>query len=129
MEPAAVARWFLDRFPPDVRASDALELLATEFSCQGLELDVAGLCWDADLIRLPGVEAWQARRFVGTQWQVMRGQEAMANQRNTYRVLMTRARYETVLFVPRGDPDDRTREPAVLDAVAGFLLLCGAQPA
>ncbi len=129
MDPAAVARWFLDRFPPDVRASDALELVATEFSCQGLELDVAGLCWDGDLIRLPGVAGWQARRFVGTQWQVMRGQEAMANQRNTYRVLMTRARYETVLFVPRGDAGDRTRDPAVLDAVASFLLRCGAQAA
>ncbi len=129
MDPGAVARWFLDRFPPDVRASDALELVATEFSCQGLELDVAGLCWDGDMIRLPDVTAWQARRFVGTQWQVMRGQEAIANQRNTYRVLLTRARYETVLFVPRGDAGDRTRGPAVLDAVAAFLLRCGAQPA
>ena len=81
------------------------------------------------MIRLPQAVAWQARRFVGTQWQVMRGQEAVANQRNTYRVLMTRARYETVLFVPRGDAGDRTREPGVLDAVAAFLARCGAQPA
>lgn len=43
MDAGAVAHWFLDRWP-DVRASDALELLATEFSCQGLELDFVGLC-------------------------------------------------------------------------------------
>ncbi len=36
-DPAAVARWFLDRFP-DIRASDALETVATEFFCQGLEV-------------------------------------------------------------------------------------------
>ncbi len=126
MDEKAVARWFLDRFPADVRASDALELVATEFSCQGLELDVAGLCWDADLIRVPGEAAWQPRRFVGTRWQVVRGEEAAANQRNTYRVLMTRARYETVLFVPPGDAADPTRDPAVLDRVAAFLHRCGA---
>jgi hypothetical protein len=37
MDAGAVARWFLDRWP-DVRASDALEVVATEFSAQGLEL-------------------------------------------------------------------------------------------
>ena len=35
MDARAVYHWFLDRFPEDVRASDALEVLATEFSCQG----------------------------------------------------------------------------------------------
>ena len=49
----AVARWFLDRWP-DVRSSDALEVVATEFSVQGLELDRVGLCWDADLVRADG---------------------------------------------------------------------------
>ena len=33
----------------------------------------------------------------------MRSSEAIANQLNTYRVLLTRARYETVIYVPRGD--------------------------
>jgi len=33
----AVARWFLDRWP-DIRSADALEVLATEFCVQGLEL-------------------------------------------------------------------------------------------
>ena len=52
----AMAHWFLDRWP-DVRASDALELPATQFACQGLELDHVGLCWGNDLIRHGGRHA------------------------------------------------------------------------
>ncbi|MFC7607464.1 DNA/RNA helicase domain-containing protein [Teichococcus aestuarii] len=36
-----VVNWFLNRWP-DVRGSDALEVCATEYACQGLELDVVG---------------------------------------------------------------------------------------
>ncbi|PPQ34252.1 hypothetical protein CCS01_11805 [Rhodopila globiformis] len=127
MDASAVAHWFLDRFPHDVRASDALEVVATEFSCQGLELDYVGLCWDADLIREPGRMDWRVRSFRGTDWQICRQAEAIANQINTYRVLLTRARYETVIFVPFGDAGDRTRTPAAYDAIAGFLRSCGAR--
>ena len=126
MDAKAVARWFLDRWP-DVRASDALEVVATEFSCQGLELDFAGVCWDGDLIRLPGLVPWRVRSFRGSIWTTPTGTEAIANQVNTYRVLLTRARYETVIFVPSGDPHDVTRNPAVLDGIADFLRACGAE--
>ena len=51
----------------------------------------------------------------------------LTNQINTYRVLLTRARYETVIFVPLGDVGDRTRTPAIYDAIADFLLACGAR--
>ncbi len=61
MDANAVARWFLDRWPEDVRASDALETMATEFAIQGLELDVVGLCWGGDLVRLGAT--WQVRIF------------------------------------------------------------------
>ena len=122
-DPAAVARWFLDRFP-DIRASDALEVAATEFFVQGLELDAAGLCWDGDLIRVDG--AWRARRFRGAGWTAPRSEDTRINRLNAYRVLLTRARYETVIWVPRGDARDPTRDPAVYDAVAEFLLSCGA---
>ncbi len=126
MDAKAVARWFLDRWP-DVRASDALEVVATEFSAQGLELDYAGLCWDGDLIREPGRHAWRVRNFRGTAWTTPSGAEAIANQINTYRVLLTRARYETAIFVPRGDAADATRDPAVYDRIAAFLAACGAR--
>ncbi len=124
MDSGAVARWFLDHWPEDVRASDALEQIATEFSCQGLELDHVGLCWGGDLVRTSG---WQVRDFIGTKWTLPRGAEAIANRFNTYRVLLTRARYETVIWVPRGDAGDRTRQPSELDLVADYLLQCGAK--
>ncbi|MFT8245910.1 DNA/RNA helicase domain-containing protein [Roseomonas sp. BN140053] len=121
----AVPDWFLRRWP-DVRASDALEAAATEYACQGLELDVAGLAWGGDF--LPAGAGWRARRFVGTAWQAVRHPAEQRFIRNTHRVLLTRARYETVIWVPRGDPEDPTRDPAELDALADRLLGCGARP-
>jgi hypothetical protein len=127
MDAQAVARWFLDRWP-DVRASDALEVVATEFSCQGLELDYAGVCWDGDLIRVCGQSAWRVRDFRGTRWTLPVQTETMLNQINTYRVLLTRARYETVILVPLGASADPTRDPILFDAIADFLIGCGAKP-
>jgi hypothetical protein len=126
LDSAAVANWFLQRWP-DVRASDALELPATQFACQGLELDHVGLCWGNDLIRRRGHSAWIARNLSGTRWQEPRGEAAIAYQVNTYRVLLTRARYETVIWVPSGNLADATRSPADFDAIAGFLSDCGAR--
>jgi hypothetical protein len=123
MDAALVAHWFLDRWPEDVRASDALEVLGTEFSVQGLELDHVGLCWGGDLVR--GPHGWQPRAFVGTKWQRVADPERRSNRLNTYRVLLTRARYRTVIWVPRGDAGDRTRRPEEFDAVAAFLATCG----
>jgi hypothetical protein len=122
-----VANWFLARWP-DVRASDALEMPATQFGCQGLELDYVGLCWGNDLIRRSGREAWVARNFVGTRWQEPRGEAEIAYRINTYRVLLTRARYATIIWVPEGDHMDGTRDPPTFDSVASFLTECGAQP-
>jgi len=86
-----------------------------------------------DLIRQggqpPARAAWQVRAFVGTGWQVMRREAAIAYQVNTYRVLLTRARYETVIWVPQGEAADRTRDPASFDAIARFLAECGARTA
>ena len=121
----AVARWFLDTWP-DVRSSDALEVIGTEFSVQGLELDRVGVCWDADLVRAGG--AWQARSFRASVWTLARTAEARSNRINAYRVLLTRARHGTVIWVPRGDARDPTRDPALYDAIAEYLLECGAAP-
>jgi hypothetical protein len=120
----AIANWFLNSWP-DVRASDALEIPATQFACQGLELDYVGLCWGGDLLWQGG---WRVRRFVGKRWQNPAGQDARDFRLNTYRVLLTRARYDTVIWVPRGDLTDATRDPEALDATAAFLLECGATP-
>ncbi len=118
----AIANWFLNRWP-DVRASDALEIPATQFACQGLELDLVGLCWGGDLVWRSD---WQTRRFVGTRWQNPKSQDAKDFRLNTYRVLLTRARYETIIWVPKGDAADPTREPELFDSTADFLINCGA---
>lgn len=123
-----VPDWFLRRWP-DIRACDALEVAATEYACQGLELDVAGLAWGGDYLRGPA--GWEARRFAGHGWQ--RDSKEFHFVRNTYRVLLTRARGETIIWVPAGsDPaecfHDRTRPKASYDQVAAFLEACGARP-
>jgi hypothetical protein len=125
-----IADWFLKRWP-DIRSSEALETFATEYDCQGLELDVVGLAWGGDFLRHAG--QWRARRFAGHQWQIVRGAEEQRYILNTYRVLLTRARYETIIWVPPGsaadDPfHDITRRAAEMDALADFLLASGARP-
>jgi hypothetical protein len=124
-----VANWFLNRWP-DIRSSEALETFATEYDCQGLELDLVGLAWGGDMVR--AVEGWRPRRFAGHQWLQVRGAEERRFIINTYRVLLTRARYETIIWVPRGsaadDPfHDATRDAVEMDAVVDFLRACGAR--
>lgn len=129
VQAADIPHWFLDRWP-DIRASDALETYATEYDCQGLELDQVGLAWGGDLLR--GTSGWITRSLSGARWNTVRNPTEQAFTLNTYRVLLTRARYETVIWVPRGSPagdpwHDRTRDAAELDAVADYLLSCGAR--
>ena len=40
--------WFLAP-PDDLRSSNMMEIVASEFKVQGLEIDWAVVCWDADL--------------------------------------------------------------------------------
>lgn len=123
-----VPDWFLRRWP-DIRASDALEVAATEYACQGLELDVTGLAWGGDYVLKNG--QWIARRFAGRAWQ--QDTKEFHFVRNTYRVLLTRARSETLLWVPPGSQardmfHDKTRSSQDFDDIADFLIACGAQP-
>ena len=71
---------------------------------------------------------WQARSFRASAWTLPRQAEARSNRLNAYRVLLTRARHGTVIWIPRGDARDSTRDPALYDAVAGYLIECGATP-
>ena len=110
-----------DRF--DVRSSYYLEEVATQFDIQGLELDWAGVCWDADLRRADG--AWQHYAFKGTKWQQVRNETNQLYLLNAYRVLLTRARQGLIVFVPHGDAKDPTRPPAFYDETYAFLVSCG----
>lgn len=122
LDDSTVANWFLKRWP-DVRASDALEIPATEFACQGLEIDYVGLCWGGDFV---WNGQWVTRNFKGTKWQYPKNPDSGDFCRNTYRVLLTRARYDTMIWVPEGDVNDPTREPHLFDQTVDFLLRCGA---
>jgi len=112
----------------DVRSSHQLEVFATEFEIQGLELDWVGVCWGGDLIWSPQQGRWLTRKFskMASKWSSIRQESQETFRRNAYRVLLTRAREGIVLYVPSGDSTDPTRNPAEFDATADFLIACGA---
>ncbi len=117
-----VENWFLNG-SDDVRSSYYLEVPATEFGIQGLELDWTGLCWGGDLY--PEEGSWICRQFRGTRWQQVRDDSTRGYIVNKYRVLLTRAREGTVIWVPRGDTTDPTRPPQVYEDIADYLTDCG----
>jgi len=115
-------KWFLAP-NDDVRSADALEDAATEFDVQGLELDWACLCWDANL-RWSG-SGWQYLQFKGTRWQAINDVARQSYLANSYRVLLTRARQGLIIYVPPGSDEDLTRPPAAYDEICAFLGSCG----
>jgi hypothetical protein len=110
--------WFLDG-PEDVRSSFYLEDVATEFDVQGLELDWAGVTWDADFRYTEN--GWAHRSFCGDRWNYIKKAERKNYQRNAYRVLLTRARQGMVIVVPPGDVEDATRKPEFYDPTYEYL--------
>jgi DUF2075 family protein len=94
----------------------------SEFGCQGLELDYTGICWGGDLLWNKG---WVARDMRAPRWQITRQPHRQRFRLNGYRVLLTRARAGSVVYVPRGDADDPTRSPKEFDAVAAILKSSG----
>lgn len=113
-------KWFLES-KGDVRSSYSLEVAASEFECQGLELDWVGLCWGLDLTPSKVGNAWDYRKFRGARWQNVQQEAERAFTLNRYRVLLTRARKGIVIWVPRGDANDPTREPDRFDRVHDVL--------
>jgi DUF2075 family protein len=101
-----------------------LEVAATEFECQGLELDHTCVCWGTDLVHL-GSLGWRFRPSRGRKLKRISEHVEGPFVVNKYRVLLTRAREGVVLFVPPGESDDATRSPEELDGTAEFLRACG----
>jgi len=114
--------WFL-RDKDDVRSSDYLELAATEFDIQGLELDWIGLCWGGD-VRYEN-DGWTLKQFRGTRWANITRPDARLYARNKYRVLLTRAREGLIVWVPSGSLSDPTRSPDIYDSTYDFLVSAG----
>lgn len=117
-----VAKWFLTE-KNDVRSSCFLEIPATEFAVQGLELDWAGLCWGDDFRKEE--YGWSYHAFRGTNWQFERQQERKQFIKNKYRVLLTRAREGMVIFIPKGSDDDHTRPKTNYDSTFNYFVKLG----
>ena len=120
-----VKNWFLAP-SDDLRSSNMMEVVASEFKVQGLEIDWAVVCWDADLRRKNTIE-WDHYNFHGTKWMHRKNNEQKRYLVNSYRVLLTRARQGMVIFVPEGDDEenDPTRNHTFYDDIYNYLLLCG----
>jgi hypothetical protein len=118
-----IASWMLAP-SGDIRSSNALETVQNQYRIQGLEIDYAIVCWDIDLRRKR--TGWQSYKMSGSDWQRDREIEV---SKNSYRVLLTRARKGMVIFVPHGDStgEDTTRPPEAYDAIAAHLVECGAR--
>lgn len=119
----AWADWFL-RPAGDVRASYQLEVPATNFDCQGLELDWVGICWGNDLVPEQDRNDWRVRRFIGSRWQ-RANDERRRYIINSYRVVLTRSRLGQVIWVPRPDGSDETLSAEDFEAVFELLGAAG----
>ena len=62
-----VKNWFLAA-SNDLRSSNMMEVVASEFKVQGLEIDWAVVCWDADLRRSKNGKEWDYYSFRGSKW-------------------------------------------------------------
>ncbi len=116
--------WFLAH-PPDVRSSNQLEVAASEFECQGLELDWIGLCWGGDFSFDAANGGWAHRNFTGSRWGNLKNEIDRQYLLNTYRVLLTRARRGLILWIPQGDAADETRLPNQFNSTADYFIRCG----
>lgn len=116
--------WFLND-ATDVRSSNYLELVATEFDIQGLEIDYVCLAWDINFYYNNG--KWNYQSFEGTKWKSINSEIDKSYLRNAYRVLMTRARQGLIIFLPYGDNLDPTRPKELYDSTYKYLVECGIQ--
>ncbi|MCF0230936.1 MAG: DUF2075 domain-containing protein, partial [Enterococcus sp.] len=109
-----VKNWFLAP-SDDLRSSNMMEIVASEFKVQGLEIDWAVVCWDLDLRRKDS--HWDYFNFRGTKWTHRNNADQKRYLVNAYRVLLTRARQGMVIFVPRGtdEEEDPTRSQEKYD--------------
>lgn len=108
------AKWFNCR-PGDARACKALNVVASQFECQGLDLDHTILVWGEDF--LPALECengmphtdkygWAYRRANGGSLIHCKQPEFKSNALNAYRVLLTRARKSMTIVVPNPPSPD-----------------------
>ncbi|WP_422485419.1 DNA/RNA helicase domain-containing protein [Gudongella sp. DL1XJH-153] len=96
-----VGAWY-NRPMNDLLSCCQLNRVATEFSCQGLELDLPIICWGEDLL-------WEKEKWkpftIGKNFR-----DPHQIRLNSYRVLLTRGRDGFIVFVPNDRILDETYE-------------------
>ena len=110
--------WFLNN-SQDIRSSYFLEEVATEFDIQGLEIDWACVAWGGNFYM--NNTDWKYQNFKGTKWQNINKEIDKEYLKNTYRVLLTRARQGMVIFVPESSDIDHTRPKEFYDRTYEYL--------
>ena len=110
--------WFLND-KMDIRSSYFLEEVATEFDIQGLEIDWVCVAWGANFYM--NNTDWKYQNFKGTKWQNINQQIDKEYLKNTYRVLLTRARQGMVIFIPEGSDIDHTRPSEFYDNTYNYM--------
>ncbi|WP_139855909.1 DUF2075 domain-containing protein [Aequorivita sinensis] len=110
--------WFLNE-KEDVRSSYFLEDVATEFDIQGLEIDRTCLLWGANFYI--DNNKWVYQNFKGSKWMNINQEISKDYLKNTYRVLLTRARQGMVIFIPEGSKLDHTRPSKFYDGTYNYF--------
>ncbi|TBV28419.1 hypothetical protein DMZ43_05100 [Meridianimaribacter sp. CL38] len=110
--------WFLNP-SEDIRSSYFLEDVATEFDIQGLEIDRTCLIWGANFYLQN--DDWVYQNFKGSKWQNINKEVDKEYLKNSYRVLLTRARQGMIICVPDGSDTDHTRPKNFYDNTYDYL--------
>ena len=115
-------KWFLEG-KDDVDSSFHLEVTATEFAVQGLEIDYGIVAWDGDVRYENG--GFVYKRFTRNMWCNVNKLDRRKYMKNAYRVLLTRSRQGMVIYVPEGNPYDVTTAPELYDSTYNYLRSIG----
>lgn len=110
--------WFLNS-SEDIRSSYFMEDIATEFDIQGLEIDRICLLWGANFYL--NDNEWKYQNFKGSKWQNINQEVSRNYLKNTYRVLLTRARQGMIIFIPKGSDIDHTRPNKFYEGTYNYL--------
>ena len=97
-----VGKWF-NAEADHPKSCCALDTVATEFSCQGLEIDMPLIGWDNDMF-------WDGNGWAKFKRAEAEDSDVNTYRKNSYRVLLTRGRDGFVIYVPPVDEMDAVYE-------------------
>ncbi|MBM3465697.1 MAG: DUF2075 domain-containing protein [Armatimonadetes bacterium] len=111
--------WYADtEGDPSGRSCRLLKDCVTEFGAQGLELDAALVAWGADFRMVSG--RWDSSSASRYKRGVAAVRDPHQLRLNSYRVLLTRGREASVIFVPPTGEVDETAEYLRASGVLGL---------